>query len=136
MRKAIFLFILVFLLFLGGYIYWFFFNIYSDGYREGMLIKFSTKGNFFKTHEGEMLQPGLRPTQTGVVNTNNFFFSVANDSLKNILDEAQGKIIKVHYIQYRKSLPWRGDNYNKRNQENGQYMVDRIQQIGESVITY
>ena len=37
------------------------------------------------------------------------------------------------FTQYRKSLPWRGDNYNGRhqNQENGQYIVDRIDKVSE-----
>ena len=128
MRKAIFLFILLFLLLLSGYIYWFFFNIFSDGYREGVLLKFSTKGNVFKTHEG-MIQPELRSIQGVINNTNSFYFSVVDDSLKKELDDAIGKTIKIHYIQYRKNLPWRGENYNGKNQENGQYIVDRVERI-------
>jgi hypothetical protein len=34
-------------------------------------------------------------------------------------------------VQYRRSLAWRGDNYNGRNQEPGQYVVDRIEQVRE-----
>lgn len=136
MRKAVFLFILIFLLLLSGYIYWFFFNIFSDGYREGVLIKFSTKGNIFKTHEGEMVQPGLRSIQGGVINTNNFYFSVVDDSLKKVLDECNGKTIKIHYIQYRKNLPWRGENYNGKNQENGQYIIDRVEKIAAAPANY
>lgn len=132
MRKAIFLFILVFLLLLSGYIYWFFFNVYSTGYREGVLFKFSTKGNIFKTNEGEMLQPGFRSNVPGTFNTNNFYFSVVDDSLKKVLDNANGKTVKVHYVQYRKSLPWRGENYNAKNQEIGQYIVDRADVIAET----
>ncbi|MEZ5046751.1 MAG: hypothetical protein R2831_07140 [Chitinophagaceae bacterium] len=131
MRKFTFLTILFLLLFGAGYIYWFYYNSFSDGTREGILYKFSRKGNVFKTYEGEMIQPGLRSVQGGSINTNNFFFSVADifiaDSLKNII----GKSVKVHYVQYRKSLPWRGENYNGKNQENGQYIIDRIEMVSE-----
>ena len=131
MKRVIFISILIFLLLLSGYIYWFFFNVFADGYRDGILIKFSTKGNIFKTHEGELVQPGLRSIQGGAINTNNFYFSVIDDSIKNQMDQLSGKTIKVHYIQFRKSLPWRGDNYNGKNQENGQYIIDRIEKVSD-----
>jgi hypothetical protein len=30
-----------------------------------------------------------------------------------------------------RSLPWRGDNYNVQNHEDGQYIVDRIELVSE-----
>jgi|694.fasta_scaffold06045_9 hypothetical protein len=132
MRKVIFLSILFLLLFGAGYIYWFYYNSFSDGTRDGVLYKFSRKGNIFKTYEGEMVQPGLRSVQGGTINTNNFFFSVSDVKLADTLDKCIGKSVKVHYIQYRKSLPWRGENYNGKNQENGQYIIDRIEHVSEA----
>jgi hypothetical protein len=132
MRKVIFLSILFLLLFGAGYIYWFYYNSFSDGTRDGVLYKFSRKGNIFKTYEGEMVQPGLRSVQGGTINTNNFFFSVSDVKLADTLDKCIGKSVKVHYIQYRKSLPWRGENYNGKNQENGQYIIDRIENVSEA----
>lgn len=128
----IFLSILFLLLFGAGYIYWFYYNSFSDGTRDGVLYKFSRKGNIFKTYEGEMVQPGLRSVQGGTINTNNFFFSVSDVKLADTLDKCIGKSVKVHYIQYRKSLPWRGENYNGKNQENGQYIIDRIENVSEA----
>ncbi|MBL7765050.1 MAG: hypothetical protein JNJ58_03080 [Chitinophagaceae bacterium] len=132
MKKIIFLSILFLLLFAAGYIYWFYYNSFSDGSREGILYKFSRKGNIFKTYEGEMIQPGLRSIQGGTINTNNFYFSVTDISLADSLEKVLGKTIKVHYIQYRKNLPWRGENYNGKNQENGQYIIDRIESVSTS----
>ncbi len=131
MRKAIFLFLVIILLFGAGYMYWFYYNSFSDGTREGVLYKFSRKGNIFKTYEGEMVQPGLRSVQGGTINTNNFFFSVTDIKIADSLEKIIGKNVNVHYIQYRKSLPWRGDNYNgkNQNQENGQYIIDRIEKV-------
>jgi hypothetical protein len=134
MRKAIFLFLVIILLFGAGYMYWFYYNSFSDGTREGVLYKFSRKGNIFKTYEGEMVQPGLRSVQGGSINTNNFYFSVTDIKIADSLEKVIGKNVNVHYIQYRKSLPWRGDNYNgkNQNQENGQYIIDRIEKVTES----
>jgi hypothetical protein len=134
MRKVIFLFLVIVLLFGAGYMYWFYYNSFSDGTREGVLYKFSRKGNIFKTYEGEMVQPGLRSVQGGSINTNNFYFSVTDIKIADSLEKVIGKNVNVHYIQYRKSLPWRGDNYNgkNQNQENGQYIIDRIEKVTES----
>lgn len=132
MRKMIFLTILFLLLFGTGYIYWFYYNVFSDGTRDGVLYKFSRKGNIFKTYEGEMVQPGLRSMSGGAINTNNFFFSVADLKIADSLNKVIGKTVKVHYVQYRKSLPWRGENYNGKNQESGQYVIDRIEQVSEA----
>ena len=59
MRKVTFISILVILLLVTGYTYWFYYNPYSEGSREGVLQKFSRKGNVFKTYEGEMIQLGF-----------------------------------------------------------------------------
>ena len=70
--------------------------------------------------------------QVRSINTNNFLFSVADLKVADSLDKVIGKSVKIHYIQYRKSLPWRGDNYNGKNQENGQYLIDRIESVTEA----
>ena len=56
----------------------------------------------------------------------------ANDQkIADSLEANIGKNVKLHYTQYRKSLPWRGDNYNGKNIETGQYIIDRIESIRE-----
>ena len=62
------------------YVYWFYFNIYSDGEREGVMMKISRKGNVFKTFEGEIMQPGFR-TGGGSINSNNFKFTAIDDCM-------------------------------------------------------
>ncbi|MBL7739626.1 MAG: hypothetical protein JNK14_10425 [Chitinophagaceae bacterium] len=86
-------------------IYWFFFNKYSDGERKGTLIKITRKGNIFKTHEGEMW---LSCRQT--MNPEKFYFSVTNDSIANVMKVLQDECVQVTYVQYRATLPWRGDS--------------------------
>ena len=67
--------ILVLVLGVVGYVYWYYYNPYSDGYREGILQKFSRKGNVFKTHEGELIQLGFGQ-RSGMLNAQYFYFSV------------------------------------------------------------
>lgn len=138
MRKIIFLSLLIISLLVTGYVYWFYYKPYSDGLREGILFKFSRKGNIFKTYEGEIIQPGLRSIQGGVVNTNNLSFSVTDIKLADSLSKLVGKNVIVHYNQYRKNLPWRGENYNSKegNQNAGQYIVDRIEKVTDANINY
>ena len=86
-------------------IYWFFFNEKSNGDRKGILVKFSHKGNIFKTDEGEMWL-GCRQT----VNAEKYFFSVTNDSLASILRNLQDECLQIEYKEYRATLPWRGES--------------------------
>ena len=67
------------------------FATYSDGYRSGELIKFSSKGYLFKTWEGEVAQ-GMSGAQI-------FRFSVMESKKEviNKLNEYQGKYVKVRY---------------------------------------
>jgi len=134
MRKIIAVIIFAMVLILAGYTYWFYFNSYSDGYREGILQKFSRRGNIFKTNEGEMVLLGFGQRSNGMINSNFFYFSVTDKSLADSLDKCMGKSMRLHYIQYRKSLPWRGDNYNGKNSETGQYIVDHIDNVKDATV--
>lgn len=132
MRRAVFISILVVLLFGTGYIYWFYYNPYSEGSREGVLQKFSRKGNIFKTYEGEMIQLGFGQ-RGAAINSQYYYFSVDDETVADSLENCLGKIVRLHYVQYRKNLPWRGENYNKTNAEKGQYIVDRIEKVENAI---
>ena len=123
--------ILVLVLGVVGYVYWYYYNPYSDGYREGILQKFSRKGNVFKTHEGELIQLGFGQ-RSGMLNAQYFYFSVDDEKLADSLENCLGKRVKLHYTQYRRDLPWRGENYDKQNPEKGQYVVDGITSVQEA----
>ena len=98
--------LLIIVILLGALaIYWFYYNKYGDGERKGTLIKITHRGNVFKTDEGEMW---LSCRQT--VNPEKFYFSVTNDSLAIVLKTLQDECVQVSYVQYRGTLPWRGDN--------------------------
>lgn len=124
MKKLLLLPVLL-LLGVWGYVYWNYYNVYSDGSREGVLVKISRKGNVFKTYEAEILQPGFRSGE-GSVKANTFKFSVQDPDVAKQLEDVSGQTVKVHYLQYRHNLPWRGDDYDADNAEPGQYIVDHL----------
>ena len=100
----------IFLVFAFGafWVYWSYFNVYSDGERTGFFVKLSRKGNLFKTYEGEMNIGSS--TQIGVSSGQAFVFSVENSKLADSLMAIQGKNLSLQYMEYRGTLPWRGDS--------------------------
>jgi hypothetical protein len=108
----------VILLLLAGFIYWFYFNIYSDGERKGTLIKLTKKGNVFKTMEGEMWLSCRH-----LVNAERFYFSIIDDKLADSLKNLQDECIQVTYKQHRRSLSWRGES---------QYIVTSFKRIHDT----
>ena len=105
LRKYFRTFVLFAIAVIAILIYWNYFNEKSNGDRKGVLIKFSHKGNIFKTDEGEMWL-GCRQT----VNAEKYFFSVTNDSIATILKNLQDECLQVEYKEYRGTLPWRGES--------------------------
>lgn len=110
---------LIFLLvvFLGVFIYWKYFYTYSEGYRAGLLQKFSNKGALFKTYEGEMILSSVASTSNVAIASEKFLFSVTNKDLVHMFDTLQGENVIVHYIQKNGVVFWRGDS---------KYLVDSI----------
>ena len=94
-----------------------FFYTYSDGYRAGLLQKFSRKGAIFKTYEGELVLSSVSGNNNTVISSEKFYFSVKSDSLAAQLDTLQGRSVIVHYHQKNAPLFWRGDS---------PYMVDGV----------
>jgi hypothetical protein len=69
---------------------------YSDGFRSGILQKFSRKGYICKTWEGELAMttvPGVAPTT--------WVFSVRDDEVARKVSAAIGKRVSVHYTEHR-----------------------------------
>lgn len=128
LRKYLFLLSLLVIIVLSSWLYYSYWFVYSEGTRVGILYKFSKKGTIFKTYEGEMLLPGVgnKRATSGSMTTNNFLFSVDNDSLANKLMELQGMELELHYKNFNNALPWRGDSYDK---EDGQFVVDKMIKI-------
>jgi hypothetical protein len=69
---------------------------YSNGYRSGLLQKFSQKGWVCKTYEGELWQSVVTNVSPTV-----WDFSVRNARVAKALDSLVGKPVRVHYTEHR-----------------------------------
>lgn len=107
-------------------IYWKYAFTYSDGYRAGLLQKFSRKGAIFKTYEGEMILSSVESTTKTALASEKFFFSVSDEAIAQKMEQIQGQHVVVHYRQKNGTLPWRGDS---------PYLVDSVR-IAENPATY
>lgn len=111
------IFSIILVLFLAVYIYWSYYFTYSDGNRNGLLQKFSHKGNLFKTYEGELVLSSVSTTNNMAIASEKFYFSVVNDKVAAKLKELEGHRVVLHYVQKNRALPWRGDS---------EYIVDSV----------
>jgi hypothetical protein len=108
------------ILIIGGgsiFFYWKYFYTYSEGYRAGLLQKFSSKGAIFKTYEGEMILSSVSSTRDVALASEKFLFSMTNKTLVRQFDTLQGDMVIVHYRQKNGTLFWRGDS---------PYLVDSV----------
>lgn len=121
LRKFLWRFSLIVLLVCALLVYWFYFNVYSDGERTGLLTKLSRKGNVFKTHEGEVLIGNFQQAPNVMV-PEKFYFSVRDGKLADTLMKLQGKVVSLKYSQYRKTIPWRGESA---------YVVTGLARVGQ-----
>lgn len=109
--KRTFLVILTLVVVVSGiFIYSKYFYTYSDGYRAGLLQKFSHKGNLIKTYEGEMILSSVTGNSNVAIASEKFYFSVTDKTLANQLDTIQGQMVIVHYLQKNGALFWHGDS--------------------------
>jgi hypothetical protein len=77
----------ILIIFLVIFIYFKYFFTYSEGYRAGLLQKFSNKGVVFKTYEGELILSSVSSTANVALASEKFQFSVIK----------KNKDIKTHF---------------------------------------
>jgi hypothetical protein len=116
-RKILRWFLTLLLVFLALFVYWKYFYTYSEGYRAGLLQKFSHKGAIFKTYEGEMILSSVSSNRDVALASEKFLFTVTNKSLVREFDTLQGSTVIVHYRQMNSAVFWRGDS---------PYLVDSV----------
>jgi|SRR6185369_1474925 len=109
MKKFLGITILVVIVILGGFAWWKYYFTYSDGNRNGLLQKFSRKGNLFKTYEGELVLSSVQSTAGVALASEKFYFSVDDKNIAARMMEMEGHTVVVHYQQKNGTLPWRGD---------------------------
>ena len=119
-KKVFYLLITLAVIIAGIFIYWKYFYTFSDGYRAGLLQKFSHKGNIFKTFEGEMILSSVSSNMNVAIASEKFYFSVTNKNLARQFDTIQGRMVIVHYRQKNGVLFWHGDT---------EYLVDSVKRL-------
>jgi len=117
MRKFLTRLVLVVVLIIGSFIYWKYFFTYSEGYRAGLLQKFSSKGTIFKTYEGELILSSVQTNANMAIASEKFYFSVDEEEVARKIEKLQGESVVIHYSQKNATLPWRGDT---------PYLVDSV----------
>ncbi|MFA6127521.1 MAG: hypothetical protein WC699_09460 [Bacteroidales bacterium] len=98
----------VILIILALFFWWRFYFVFGEGVKAGNLNFLVKKGYIFKTWEGRLIQVGFRAPEPGSMQSNEFDFSVASDSIASILERCSGKTVELRYKEYLHSLPWRG----------------------------
>lgn len=121
-RKVLWIIVALIVVFFAVFIYGKYFYTFSDGYRAGLLQKFSHKGNIIKTYEGEMILSSVTANQNVAIASEKFFFSVTSKSLASQLDTIQGQMVIVHYAQKHGALFWNGDS---------KYIVDSVKLVSK-----
>ena len=112
---------------LGGGVYLYFSSAswtYSDGSRAGVVVKFSHRGSFIKTWEGELSmgaldQGGVREKWEFSVNE-----SVDGEGIVEQVEDAldSGERVKMHYREQRAIQSWKGST---------KYFITEVEYLGK-----
>ena len=125
MKKTISLVTIGLVLFLAIFFYVRYCFVLGEGVKAGDLNYIVHKGFVFKTWEGKVIQTGIKSYTPGAIQSNEFEFSVASDSVAKVLELNSGKFVELRYKEYIHSLPWRG---------NSKYVVSGIIRIGNNPV--
>ena len=100
---------LILIIVIGIAVFWWnYLFVFGEGVKSGQLNYVVKKGNVFKTYEGKLIQSGIRTQGAGSIQSYEFEFSIADDSLANYLMNHSGNYYDLHYKEYKNALPWRG----------------------------
>jgi hypothetical protein len=123
MRKLTTIIITIIVIALIGFIYWRYFFVFAEGTKAGVLNTIQKKGYVFKTYEGQLIQSGFRGNPTTAIQSNEFYFSVTDEKVAQILMQNSGKDMELHYKRYLSTLPWRGMQ---------EYLIDSVYHISNA----
>ncbi len=87
-----------------GIFWWNYYFVFGEGVKSGQLNYVVKKGNVFKTYEGKLIQSGIRTQGAGSIQSYEFEFSIADDSLANYLMNHSGNYYDLHYKEYKKRI--------------------------------
>jgi len=103
------LIILAMALFLGWWIWQYYFSPYRVSQEKGWIMKVSNEGTIFKTYEGEMISEGYIEDTLAAMHSD-FKFSIPTDSLARdaMRLAGNGQRVILTYNEYKGSVVWRG----------------------------
>ena len=110
MKKFLVILSVLVVIFLAAYGWWSYYYVFGEGVKAGNLNFIVKKGYIFKTWEGRLIQVGFKTPVPGQMQSNEFEFSIANDSLARVLELNSGKFVELRYKEYFHALPWRGSS--------------------------
>lgn len=124
MKRFLIITLVFAIIFVFGWMWWRYYYVFGEGVKAGNLNFVVNKGYVFKTWEGRLIQVGFRTPAPGAMQSNEFDFSIASDSIAHILELNSGKNVELRYREYFNALPWRGSS---------NYVVTEIVRIENSV---
>jgi len=112
MKKFLTIGLIILIVIIAIFFWWRYYFVFGEGVKAGNLNFFVKKGFIFKTYEGRLIQEGFKSATPGALQSNEFEFSVMNDSVASILERNSGKNVELKYKEYLHPLAWRGmSNY-------------------------
>ena len=111
-RKVLWISGLIVILLLSVFIWWRYYFVFGEGVKAGTLNFVVRKGYVFKTWEGRLIQEGFKTTVPGAMQSNEFEFSITNESIAKKLELSGGKFVELRYKEFLHPLPWRGMSNN------------------------
>lgn len=110
MKKFLKIGIPVLILILAAVFWWRYYFVFGEGVKAGDLNFVVKKGYIFKTWEGRIIQVGFKTPTPNAMQSNEFDFSIENDSIAHILENYSGKFVELRYKEYFHAIPWRGNS--------------------------
>jgi len=107
-KRIWYIFLVIVVLALIGFIYTRYYFVVGTGVKSGQLNYVVYKGYVFKTYEGRLIQAGFKASPGTTVQSNEFVFSVDSKEVAEKLMMQGGKNVDLHYKEYMGALPWRG----------------------------
>lgn len=120
MKKFLKIAIPVLIIVLALVFWWRYYFVFGEGVKAGNLNFVVKKGYLFKTWEGRIIQEGFKTPNPNQMQSNEFEFSVVEDSIAQILERYSGKFVELRYKEYINAIPWRG---------NSNYIVTEILEV-------
>lgn len=104
--------------------WWRYYFVFGEGVKAGNLNFVVKKGYIFKTWEGRIIQEGFKTPNPNQMQSNEFDFSIVDDSIAQKLERYSGKFVELRYKEYLNAIPWRG---------NSNYIVTEILEVENQV---